>query len=176
MYGIDITNDPDAPVGTPAYRRTVAIHWEWTTDYSREEMARALGVTPQTIRKYVREGPNAEVEGRIADLESEVRTVAVMELKEQLRAAGHRAKSAEKPVKIYENDHGELEVKDIDLEGGGTKKIPVVQDLELLPDEEARYYARGEAREIIEQLTELVGAGEPDEHEVTLTDVLRGDE
>lgn len=178
MYGVDITDRPDAPVATPAFRRTVAIHWEWTTDYSREKMAKALGVTPQTIRAYLNDGPNEQVKETISDLEAEVRTVAVMELKEQLQSAGHRAKTAEAPVKVWTDDSGDLRVKDIrdDETGELMKRIPIPDDLELGPDQEARYYARSEVREIIEQLTDLVGAGEPDEHEVTLTEVLRGDE
>lgn len=173
MYGVDINNDADAPVATPAFRRTVAIHWEWTTDYTRQEMADALGVTKQTIRSYLNDGPNEEVKEVVADLESEVRTIAVMELKDQLKEAGHRAKTAETPVKVWTGEDGTLRVKDIeDDDGEVVKRVPLPADLEMGADQEARYYAREEVREIIEQLTDLVGAGEPDEHEVQLTDVL----
>lgn len=166
MYGITIDDRPDAPVGTPQTRRSVAIHWNWTTDYTRTEMAKALGVTEQTIRKYVQDGPTDAVQEQMDGVESEVRLVAVAELRGQLQAAGSRAKTAQKPVKVYENDHGEVEVNDIDFEDGGTKKIPKVQDIKLLPDEEARYYARSEVRDILDQLVDLVGAGEPDQLEV----------
>jgi transcriptional regulator with XRE-family HTH domain len=176
MYGVDIDNDADAPVATPEFRRTVAIHWEWTTDYSREQMASALGVTKQTIRAYLNDGPNEEVKEVISDLESEVRTIAVMELKAQLKAAGHRSRSAETPVKVWEDDAGNLRVRDVrDDVGELVEKVPIPDDVELGADEEARYYARAEVREILEQLTDLVGAGEPDEHEVQLTDVLLDD-
>lgn len=176
MYGIDIDNDADSPVATPSFRRTVAIHWEWTTNYSREEMASALGVTPQTIRAYLNDGPNEEVKEVISDLESEVRTVAVMELKQQLKAAGQRSRSAEKPVKVWQDESGNLRVRDVrDEDGQLVKKVPLPDDVELGADEEARYYARAEVRDIIEQLTDLVGAGEPDEHNVSLTDVLLDD-
>jgi len=174
MYGVSIDDDPDAPVGTPATRRTIAIHWNWTTEYTREEMANALGVTPQTIRAYIREGPTGAVKDKVADLESEVRTIAVMELRQQLKEAGHRARTAETPVKVWADDSGNLRVEDkVDEETGRVVgKYPVPADMELGADEQARYYARGEIREILEQLTDLVGAAEPEEHEVSLIDAL----
>lgn len=168
MYGVSIDDRPDSPVGTPETRRTIAIHWEWTTEYSREEMAKALGVTRQTINKYIREGPTDDVKEQIKSVESEVRMVAVAELKQQLKAAGSRSKTAEKPVEIFENDAGEVEVRDVrddDTDELITKK-PIPQDIDLLPDEEARYYARAEVRDIIDQLVDLVGAAEPDQVEV----------
>lgn len=179
MYGADIDKRPEKPIGTPGYRRTVAIHWHWTTDHSREEIAGALGVTEQTITSYLNDGPNEQVKETIADLESEVRTVAVMELKEQLRSAGHRSRSAETPVKVWTDDSGALRVRDVrDDAGELVKKVPIPDDIELGADDEARFYARKEVREILEQLTDLVGAAEPDQKEVSLTDVLldEGDE
>lgn len=168
MYGVSIDDRPDAPVGSPATRRTIAIHWEWTTEYSREEIAAALGIQKRTVDRYIREGPTDDVQAQLADVEAEVRMVAVAELKEQLRAAGHRSRTAEKAIKIYENDEGEVEVRDVhdDETGELITKKPVPQDIDLLPDEEARYYARAEARDIIEQLVDLVGAAEPEQHEV----------
>lgn len=176
MYGISLDNDADRPVGTPAVRRSKAIHWNWTTDATQAEIASALGVTERTVRDYLNDGPTEDVKRLMDDVEAEVRMVAVAELREQLKAAGSRSKTAEKPVKVYENDDGELEVIDFETEEGFEKKIPKVQDLQLLPDEQARYYSRQEVREILDQLTSLVGADEPEQHEVTLTEVLRGDE
>jgi len=173
MYGISIDDEPNAPVGTPATRRTIAIHWNWTTEYSTEQMASALGVRPETVRGYIRDGPTEAVEQQMETVESEVRDIAILELKEQLRTVGHRARTAKKPVKIYRNEDDEIEVRDVTDDGTGellTKK-PVPQDIQFLPDEEARYYARGEARNILEQLTDLVGAGEPDELNVSLDDL-----
>lgn len=172
MYGVSIDDRPNAPVGTPATRRSIAIHWEWTTEYSREEISDALGVQKSTIDRYIREGPTDDVQEQMDGVEAEIRLVAVKELKEQLKAAGSRSKTAEKPVEIYENDHGEVEVNDVEVDSGEVKKIPKVQDIQLLPDEQARYYARAEVREIIEQLADLVGAGEPDEVDVTHTGSL----
>jgi len=142
MYGITLDDNPDRPVGTPAVRRTQAIHWSWTTDATYAEIATALGVSERTVKRYLNDAPTEAVREQMERVESEVRTVAVEELRSQLQAAGHRAKTAETPVKVYENDSGELEVEDVELEDGMTKKVPVVQDIELLPDEEARYYAR----------------------------------
>lgn len=170
MYGVSIDDRPDAPVGTPATRRTIAIHWEWTTEYSREEMAAALGVTKQTVENYLAQGPNDAVKEQMADVESEVRLAAVAELKSQLKAAGHRSRTAEKPVTIYETDDGDIEVRDVhdDETGELLAKKPVPQDMQLLPDEQARFYSRDEAREIIEQLVDITGAGEPDEQRVDM--------
>jgi len=169
MYGFDIDDRPDAPVGTPQTRRTVAIYWNWSSEYTQEEIAAALGVTEPTVRRYVREGPTDQVKEQMDDKESEVRVAAVAELKQQLQAAGHRAKTAQKPVKIYENEHGEVEVIEFELESGETKKIPKVQDIQLLPDQQARFYARDESRDILEQLINLVGAAEANEHDVSLS-------
>lgn len=167
MFGISIDNDPNAPVGTPATRRAVAIHWNWTTDYTTEQIARALGVRPKTVRRYLSEGPSDKVREMMDGVESEVRMVAVAELRYQLKQAGNKSRTAEKPVKIYENENGEVEVVDIELEDGGIKKIPKVQDIRFMPDEEARYYGRQEARQILDQLIDITGAGEPEQVEHT---------
>jgi predicted transcriptional regulator len=177
MYGITLDDSPDRPIGTPAVRRTKAIHWNWTTDATHAEIADALGVTPETIRNYLNDGPTDAVREQMERVESEVRTIAVEELKSQLQAAGHRAKTAEQPVKVWTDGAGNLCVKDKrDPETGELlDKYPVPDDIELGIDEEARYYARAEVREILEQLVELTGAAEPQEHEVTLKDVLLED-
>lgn len=173
MYGISIEDSPDAPVATPAMRRTIAIHWNWTTEYTNAEMADALGVTEKTIRRYLKDGPTDEVQDQLTNLESEVRTVAVMELREQLQEAGHRARTAETPVKVWTDDDGDLMVKDKRNPETGelVGKYPVPEDMALGPDEQARYYARDEVRDILEQLTDLVGAGEADEVNLSLEDL-----
>lgn len=167
MHGISIDDDPDRPVGTKALRRAVAIHWNWTTEYTTAEIGSALGVRPQTVREYLSEPPSDDVKAVMDNVEAEVRMVAVAELKDQLQRAGDRSKSAEKPVEIYENDTGEVVVQNIEDEAGNVvKKIPKVQDIQMLPDEESRFYARKEVREIIDQLTQLVGAAEPEKQEI----------
>lgn len=178
MYGITLDDSPDRPVGTPAVRRTKAIHWNWTTDATQQEMADALGVTKQTIRSYLNDGPTDAVKEQMDRVESEVRVVAVEELKSQLQAAGARAKTADKPVKVWTDEAGDLHVRDQrDPDTGELMgKVPVPNDMELGADSEARYYARAEVREILEQLIDLVGAAEPDEHTVSLTDVLLDEE
>jgi len=174
MFGIDINNSPDAPVGTPATRRTVAIHWSWTTEYSNEQIADALGVQVRTVESYLQDGPTEAVQDKMDDVESEVRMVAIAELKEQLRAAGHRSRTAEQPVKVWTSDDGHLQVNDKrdDMTGEITGKYPVPNDIELGVDGEARFYARKEVRDIIEQLTDLTGAAEPDEVNVSLGDLV----
>lgn len=178
MFGIDIEDSPDAPVGTPELRRSVAIKWNWTTEYTNEEIADALGVTPVTVSRYLSEGPTDDVKRMMDGVEAEVRMVAVAELRQQLQAAGHRSQTAETPVKVWTDENGDLMVKDKRNPETGELmgKFPVPRDMELGPDQEARFYARKEVREILEQLTDLVGAAEAEEVEVSLTDVLKGDE
>ena len=173
MLGVDINNSPDAPVGTTATRRTVAIHWKWTTEYTAAEIADALGVSEDTVRRYWREGPTGPVKDAMADVEEEVRMIAINELKQQLQAAGHRSRTAEAPVKVWTDGSGHLRVMDkVEPETGAvTGKYPIPADLELGADAEARYYARAEVREILEQLTDLVGAAEPEEVNVSLGDL-----
>lgn len=167
MFGVSIDDEPDAPVGTPATRRTIAIHWNWTTEYTNEEIATALGVSERTIEKYLADGPNQEVQDLMDGVESEVRMVAVAELKEQLKTAGDRARSAEKPVKVYPDEHGDIFVQDArDEHGRLVDRYAIPDDVEMMPDEEARYYARDEVREILDKLIDITGAGEPDQVEV----------
>jgi len=174
MYGVNIDDNPDAPVGSPATRRTIAIHWNWTTSYSDAEIASALGVTEHTVKRYYREGPTEEVQAQMDNVESEVRLVAINELREQLKAAGHRSRTAETPVEVWTDDNGHLQVNDKREPETGelTGRYPVPADIDLGPDEEARYYARAEVREILEQLTDLVGAAEPEEVELSLGDIV----
>lgn len=168
MHGITIDDRPDSPVGTKQLRRAVAIHWNWTTEYSTKEIAQALGVRPQTIREYLSEGPSDEVRQMMDVAESEVRMIAVQELRHQLKAAGHRSRTAETPTEIWQDSNGDVRVKDVtDDDGELVKKVPVPQDIDLLPNEEARYYARAEVRDILDQLTNLLGVGEPEQVEVS---------
>lgn len=167
MFGVSIDDSPDGPVGSPATRRAIAIHWNWTTDYSNEEIATALGVTTQTVEKYLSSGPNEEVKAQMEGIESEVRLVAVAELKSQLQRAGHVSRTAEKPVKVWQDDDGHLRVRDVyDDEGELVSKKPIPTDLEMGPDQTARYFRREEVREILDRLVELVGAAEPERHEI----------
>lgn len=169
MFGISIDDRPDAPVGSPATRRAVAIHWNWTTEYEHAEMARALGVTDKTIRRYVKDGPTQAVREKMEGIEADVRMIAVAELKDQLRRAGHKSRTAEKPVKVWTDGNGDLHVEDkINPETGQVAgKYAVPDDIQLGADEKARFYARTEVREIIDQLTDLTGAGEPEQYEHT---------
>lgn len=151
-----------------AMRETKAIHYYFCRDMTQQEIADELDVTRQTVNEYINSEPSEEVQEIIDERAGQVRVMAVEELRQQLREAGERARTAEKPVKIYENAHGEVEVKDIrDETGEIIKKVPKTQDIDLLPDEETRYYARKEARDILDQMCELVGAKEPQEVDVS---------
>jgi predicted transcriptional regulator len=134
---------------------------------TQAEIGDELGVSRETVNTYINEPPTEEVQQQLQNQATQVRLMAVEELRRHMREAGERSRTAEKPVKVYENEDGELEVMDIELEGGQTKKIPVVQDIELLPDKEARFYARKEIREALDMMIDLVGAGEPDQLELS---------
>jgi len=167
MFGWDIDDERENAVGTPSSRRTAAIHWRWTTEATYTDIASALGVTEQTIRNYLNDGPSDAVKEQMDNLEAEVRMVAVAELREQLQAAGQRSRSAEKPVEVWTDDRGNLQVNDKVNEETGelTGRYPVPAGMELGVDAEARYYARAEVRDILDQLVDLVGAAEPDKVE-----------
>jgi len=156
------------PKGSKEWRVRRAIHLHYTTKLTEEEIGERLGVRARTVRKYLNETPAQEVQEQLVEQQAEARIIAYEELKRQLREAGERSRSAEKPVKIYENGDGELEVRDVyNDEGELVTKKPVPQDIDLLPDEKARYFGRQEVREILEQIAELLGIKEADEVEIS---------
>jgi predicted transcriptional regulator len=165
MFGLSLDDSPDRPVSTPAARRAQAIHWNWTTEATNAEIADALGVRPETVSRYLNDGPTDAVREQMEGVEAEVRMVAVAELRDQLQAAGDRARSAEKPVKVWTDANGNLTVRDERNPETGEvlDKYAVPSGMELGANEEARYYARDEVRQILDQLVALTGAGEPDE-------------
>lgn len=180
MDTLSIDDRPDGPVGTPQIRRAKAIHWHWTTEYTYEEIAAALGVQPRTVKHYLNSRPNEEVKEMMDGIESDVRMVAVRELQEQLRTAGHRSRTADTPVEVWTDDDGQLVVvDDVDNESGQVvSRHPVPRDFTLGADHQERYYARDEVREILEQLADLTGAAEPEQVEhsggVSIRDLFDG--
>lgn len=166
MFGISIDDNPDGPVGTTATRRAVAIHWNWTTEYTTEEIASALGVTTRTVKNYLSEGPSDAVKTAMDNVEAEVRMVAVAELKDQLQRAGHRSRTAEAPVKVWPDD-GHLNVVDVTNDMGQImKRYPLPDGFTMGADDEARFYARQEVRDILDQLVEITGAAEPEKQKI----------
>lgn len=167
MFGIDIEDSPENPVGTPDLRRTIAIHWNWTTQYTNTEIADALGVRPETVSRYLSDGPTEGVKQQMENVEAEVRMVAVAELKQQLKEAGHEARTAEQPIKVWPED-GTLNVVDVtdDDTGQVVDRYPLPESYEIGADQQARFYRREEVRDILEQLTDLTGAAEPEQTEV----------
>lgn len=160
-------NSPKRAKGSKQWRVNRAIHMWFTTDKTQAEIGDELGVARETVNEYVNSPPAEEVQETLETQATQVRLMAFEELRRHLREAGERSRTAKKPVKVYENDDGELEVQDLELESGQVKKFPVVQDIELLPDQETRFYARKEIREALEMLIDLVGAGEPDRVELS---------
>lgn len=151
-----------------------AIHLRYTTKMTQQEIADELGVARQTIISYLNDGPTSEeVDEVMQKAKQETRLMAVNELKRQLMEAGSRSRTAEKPVKVWQQN-GQIQTRDVrDDSGQMVDMEPVPVDVEMLPDEEARYVSRKEIREILRQLTKLVGANEPEEHTVTVVDEWR---
>lgn len=152
-----------------AIRESKAIHLWYTTEMTQKEIAEEIGVGRDTISRYVNSEPSQEVQELLEEEAAQVRIVALNELRQQLREAGEKARSAEKPIKVWTDESGHLNVNDkVNPETGEiTGKYPVPSDMEMGPDEEARYYARGEIREILDQMAELVGAKSPQEIEMS---------
>jgi predicted DNA-binding protein YlxM (UPF0122 family) len=156
--------------GSKQMRVTRAIHDRYLTDKSVSDIADDLDVTENTVHEYLTEPPVEEVKEAMTTQSIRVRMLAVEELQQQLQAVGVRSRSAEKPVKVYTDDNGDLTVQDATNEDGDVvDKFAVPDDVELGPDHEERYYAREEVREILDQLTELVGAAEPEEIQIEHT-------
>jgi hypothetical protein len=152
------------PVGTKTYRVTKAIHWHFTTEKTWEEISEKLGVSKSVAKGYVNEPPADEVRAMMENQATQVRVAALEELKRQLRECGAREESAEKPVKIWRSKSGDVHVRDVrDDQGGLVERIPLPQDFEMGDDEEAKFYARSEAREIMDMMIDLTGAAEPEE-------------
>lgn len=153
---------------TREWRKTKAIHLDWTTNKSREEIADRLDVHPDTVTRYLNEQLEDEVVDKVwRQRKKEIKLTAVEELRHQLKQAGQRSKSAEKPVKVWEDENGDMVVREeSDDSGEVVDRYAVPEDIELAPDEKARYFGRQEVREILELLCDITGVSEPDELEV----------
>lgn len=138
-------------------------------DMSIAEIAEELDLTERTIKEYLYSEPSQEVQEMVEWRSKQVRVMALEELRQQLKVAGEKSRSAEKPVKVWPED-GDIKITDIQDDAGNTvDRIPIPDDFDLLPDETARFFRREEVREIIEQMTELVGAKEPEQHELDVS-------
>lgn len=162
---------PNGPIGTRKMRVQKALYWYWTRDLTQAEIGEKLGVSRQKVNEYISEAPTS---GAIAEqmdsLESEVRYVAAEELRQQLKEAGERARSAETPVKIWQDEDGDLVVQDEENDDGDVVgRYAVPQGFEMGADETQRYYGRTEVREILDLLTDIVGAKAADRHEVEMS-------
>jgi hypothetical protein len=113
----------------------------------------------------------------LESVETEVRYIAARKLRDQLQAAGERAASAETPVKVWRGDDGTLLVKDKrDPETGElTSRYPVPAGFEMGVDEQARYFGRTDVREILDLLTDIVGAKAADRQEIELSGEVETD-
>lgn len=152
-----------------AQREATAIHMYFCRDMTLPEIADKIDVSKSTVSRYINSEPSQEVQSLIAEQAAEVRIASMQELRTQLREVGTRARSAEKPVKVWTDGDGDLRVNDkVNPETGDlVGKYPVPHDMEMGPDQQARYYSREEAREILEHMEQLVGAREPEQVEVS---------
>jgi transcriptional regulator with XRE-family HTH domain len=145
---------------------------------TQEEIAEKLGVSRRSVETYISEAPTSlGVQNAVESLEIEVRYVAAQKLRDQLQAAGERAASAETPVKVWRGPSGNLCVKD--------ERDPATEELtgryiipagfEMGADEKARYFGRTEVREILDLLTDIVGAKAADRQEIELSGEVETD-
>lgn len=149
------------------YRARKAIEWKFTRDWTNKRIAEELDVAPETVSRYINDPPE-ELKEPIQHFKDELTFATFERLRSQLKEANRRAREAEKPQKVFEYDeNGDLVTEEIHFEDGGSKLIPKVEDLEMQPDEETRFYARQEEREIIDMLWSLAGVEEPEEVEVS---------
>jgi AcrR family transcriptional regulator len=155
-----------------------------------DEIAERLGVSEDTVYDYVNNLSEEELQAMVHS-RAEARAIAAEELKEQLQEVGRKKRTSETDRKIYTDDDGNLVTETVyrDQEGNvfsedevdsdrpdiKKKVYKVEQGIELEPDMEARYYARGEAREILSMLLDLTGGWEPIEIEKETTVSLDDD-
>lgn len=159
----------DGPIGTRKMRVQKALYWYWTKDLTLEEIGEKLGVAESTAHEYVQEAPTSPaVQEAVDDLEIQVRYIAAQKLRDQLKEAGVRAESAEKPVKVWTDSNGQLNVKDERNPESGelTGRYVVPESFEMGADEQARFYGRSEVREIVDLLTDIVGAKAAERQEI----------
>ena len=169
---------PDGPIGSREVRVQKALYWHWTKDMTQEEIGDKLGVSARKVREYISEAPTSPaVQDAVESLEIEVRYIAAEKLKAQLKAAGQRAASAEKPVKVWRDESGDLYVKDKrDPETDElTGRYPIPAGFEMGADEQGRFYGRSEVREILDLLTDIVGAKAADRQEIELSGAVETD-
>jgi len=167
----------DGPIGSRKSRVQKALYWHWTRDMTYEEIGEKLGVAKSTVGDYVSEAPTSPaVQNALDARETEVRFIAARKLRDQLVEAGERAATAKKPVKVWRGDGGDVLVKDKRNEAGElTGRYPVPADFEMGADEQGRYYGRTEVREILDLLTDIVGAKAADRQEIELSGELDTD-
>lgn len=154
------------PVGTKKFRVQKAQFWHWTRDLTQDEIGEKLGVSEQTVREYIREAPTSEaIQEQLERTETEVRYIAIEELRQQLREAGEEKRTAETPVKVWTDDDGHLAVEEEhDEDGRIIGRYPVPADVEMGADTKVRYFRREEIREVLDLLTDIVGAKAAERH------------
>ena len=162
------------PKGTREWRITRAINLTYTTERTQADIAAELGVGPRKVREYLNTEPAADVEEFLAEQQAEVREIATSEYKRSLKEVGEQARTAEEPVKVWTDDHGDLDVVPVygEDEIGNPVVVdyrPLPQDMEMGPDTIERFHRRDEMREIMRDMRQMVGADAPEEskHEIT---------
>jgi len=153
--------------GSKVYRARKAIEWYWTEGLTQEEIGDRLGVNRSTVTRYIQDPPE-ELKDAAESFKQSITTSTVDLLREQLAEATERARTAERPDKVFATDaNGDLVTEEVVVdEMGNTETVPVVEDMELAPNHKVRAAARMEARQIIEMLWDLTSAQEPDEQKV----------
>lgn len=159
---------PDGPITSKKNRKRVAFNWYNRKGVPMSEIAQRLGVKERTVDSYVNHLTEEELQAMVQTT-AEARAVAASELQDQLREVGRKRRTTETDVKIYTDKHGDLVTEEFRDDNGVKRVIKVPQGIELQPDEEKRFYARKEIREILTMLLDLTGGWEPIEIETETT-------
>jgi len=155
------------PHGSQEYRARKAMEMKWTRDMTNKEIAEELGVRPTTVSNYLNDPPE-ELKEPARKFRHEVVHATIAELRTQLSTAVERARTAETTEKVFETDeNGELVTERVFTDDGRSFMKPKVTDMEFAPDHAVRAASRQEARQIIDMLWDLTGAGEPEEVELS---------
>lgn len=165
---------PDGPITNKKNRQRIAFNWVQRKGVPIEEVSERLGVSVDRVEKYVY-SLDEEVLQAMVHTRAEARALASQELQEQLQEVGRKKRTSETDVMVYTDEDGNLVKEEIEDENGQKHILKVPQDIEMQPDEEARFYARQEIREILSMLLDLTGGWEPIEVEKETTVSLDDD-
>lgn len=155
----------------------IGIEGEW----SLSQIAEHLNVTEQTVTDYLNESPQAEdVSDSFEAVAEKTRVEIISDLRERLRRLRDLEEQFAKAVEVQVTEYDVKQVRasvasdasdelDIESEIEHKADVPVPSEFEEVPQFDRLRKVWSERRNTEEQLEDLLGLEEPDEHEVTGT-------